>query len=129
MKLHILIAALALSATAMPTLAADPAAGEKAFSVCKACHRLGEGAKSTAGPVLNGVVGRKAGSLDGFNYSDALKQSGLTWDKASLAEYLKNPKAKVPGTKMAYAGLKDDTKIADIIAYLSQFDVDGTQRP
>jgi cytochrome c len=125
MMLRVMIAAVALCATVAPAIAADPVAGEKDFSVCKACHRVGEGAKSNVGPVLSGVVGQKAGSVEGFTYSDAMKNSGLTWDEATLTEYLKNPKAKVPGTKMAYAGLKDDTKIADIIAYLKQFGVDG----
>jgi cytochrome c len=125
MMLRVMIAAVALCATVAPAMAADPVAGEKDFAVCKACHRLGEGAKSNVGAVLNGVVGRKAGSVEGFNYSDAMKESGLTWDEATLTEYLKNPKAKVPGNKMAYAGLKDDAKIADIIAYLKQFGADG----
>jgi len=104
-----------------------PPAGEKAFAVCKACHRVGEGAKNAVGPTLNGVVGRPAGMVEGFKYSDATKNSGLTWDEATLTEYLKNPKAKVPGTKMAFAGVKDDAKIADIIAYLKQLAADGTR--
>jgi cytochrome c len=108
-------------------MAADPAAGEKAYAVCKACHRVGEGAKNTIGPTLNGVVGRPAASVEGFAYSEAMKNSGITWDEATLTEYLKNPKAKVPGTKMAFAGVKDDTKVADIIAYLKQFAADGTR--
>ena len=123
--LRMMIAAVALCATVAPAMAADPAAGEKDFTVGKACHRLGEDAKNNVGPQLNGVVGRKAGSLADFNYSEPLKSSGLTWDEATLTDYLKNPKAKVPGTKMAYAGLKDETKIADIIAYLKQFAADG----
>jgi cytochrome c len=127
MMLRVMIAAVALSATTAPAMAADPAAGEKAYAVCKACHRVGEGAKNTVGPSLNGIVGRQAATVEGFNYSDALKNSGLTWDEAALAEYFKNPKAKVPGTKMAFAGVKDDTKIADIIAYLQQFAADGTR--
>jgi cytochrome c len=127
MMLRVMIAAVALSATIAPAMAADPAAGEKAYAVCKACHRVGEGAKNTVGPSLNGIVGRQAATVEGFNYSDALKNSGLTWDEAALAEYFKNPKAKVPGTKMAFAGVKDDTKIADIIAYLQQFAADGTR--
>lgn len=109
--------------------AADPVAGQKAFAVCKACHQVGETAKNVVGPKLNGVVGRPAGAVEGFKYSDAMKNSGLTWDEATLTEYLKNPKAKVPGTKMAFPGLKDDTKIADVIAYLSQLDTDGKPKP
>jgi len=123
--LRAMIAAVALCASVAPAMAADPAAGEKAFAVCKACHRVGEGAKNTVGPTLNGVVGRPAGSVEGFAYSEAMKNSGLTWDEATLTEYLKNPKAKVPGTKMAFAGVKDETKVANIIAYLKQFGADG----
>ena len=123
--LRAMIAAVALCASVAPAMAADPAAGEKAFAVCKACHRIGEGAKNTVGPTLNGVVGRPAGSVEGFAYSEAMKNSGLTWDEATLTEYLKNPKAKVPGTKMAFAGVKDETKVANIVAYLKQFGADG----
>ena len=127
MMLRVLMAAV-LCAAAAPAMAADPAAGEKAFSVCKACHKVGEGAKNGVGPTLNGVVGRAAGSVEGYKYSDAMKNSGLTWDEANLAEYLKNPKAKSEGNKMMYAGVKDDTKLADIIAYLGQFNADGTKK-
>ena len=123
------LAALFLIAAPGIAQAGDPAAGQKAFAVCKACHQVGETAKNAVGPKLNGIVGRPAGSLEGYKYSDAMKSSGLTWDEATLTEYLKNPKAKVPGTKMAYAGLKDDTKIADIIAYLGQFGPDGKPKP
>jgi cytochrome c len=109
--------------------AADPVAGEKAYAVCKACHQVGETAKNVNGPKLNGIVGSPAGAVEGFKYSDALANSGLTWDEATLAEYLKNPKTKVPGTKMAFAGMKDDSKIADVIAYLAQFGPDGKPKP
>jgi cytochrome c len=128
MMLRAMIAAAALCAAAAPALAADPVAGEKAYAVCKACHRVGEGAKNAVGPTLNGVVGRPAASVEGFNYSDAMKDSGITWDEANLAEYLKNPKQKIPGNKMAFPGVRDDAKIADIIAYLAQFNADGTMK-
>jgi cytochrome c len=128
MMLRVLIAAAALCAAAAPAMAADPAAGEKAFAVCKACHKVGEGAKNGVGPTLNGIVGRPAGSAEGYKYSDAMKSSGITWDETSLAEYLKNPKAKVEGNKMAFPGVKDDAKIADIIAFLGQFNADGTKK-
>jgi len=128
MMLRVLMAAAALCAAAAPAMAADPAAGEKAFAVCKACHKVGESAKNGVGPTLNGVVGRPAGSAEGFKYSDAMKNSGITWDEANLAEYIKNPKEKVPGNKMAFAGVKDDTKLADIIAFLTQFNADGTKK-
>ncbi len=95
--------------------AGDPAAGEKAFAPCKACHNF---EKNGVGPDLKGVVGRKAGTYEGYSYSAALKNSGLTWDEANLHEWLKDPKAKVPGTKMIFQGIKDDKKVNDVIAYL-----------
>ena len=126
--LRVMMAAAMLCTAAIPATAADPAAGEKAFAVCKACHKVGEGAKNGVGPHLNGVVGQAAGAIEGYNYSAAMKNSGVTWDEASLAEFLRNPKANMPGNKMTFAGVKDDTKIADLIAYLSQFNADGTKK-
>jgi cytochrome c len=108
--------------------AQDAAAGAKVFNQCRACHQVGENAKTLVGPKLNGLVGRKAGSIEGFAYSAANKDSGLTWDEATLTEYLHNPKAKVPGTKMSFPGLKSDTQIADVIAYLKQFDASGKMK-
>jgi cytochrome c len=102
--------------------AQDAAAGERVFLVCKACHQVGDTAKNAVGPILNGLLGRKAGSVDGYNYSDANKNSGITWDEATFTDYIKDPKAKIPGTKMAFAGIKDEQKIKDLIAYLHQFD-------
>lgn len=111
---------LALGAQAQ---AQDAASGEKVYAACRACHQVGETAKNGVGPHLNGLFApRKAGTLEGYNYSPAMKGSGLTWDEANLKEWLKDPKAKVPGNKMVYPGLKDDKKLADVIAYL------GTQK-
>jgi cytochrome c len=120
----LLIGLLALSPITQ-ALAGDPANGEKDFAPCKACHQIGETAKNSVGPALNGVIGRKAGTYPGYNYSDANKDSGLTWDEATFREYIKDPKAKVPGTKMTYPGVKDDKKIDDLIAFLKQFGPDG----
>jgi len=100
----------------------DAAAGEKVFLVCKVCHQVGDSAKNAVGPVLNGLFGRKAGTVAGYSYSNANKNSGITWDEATFSEYINDPKAKVPGTKMAFAGLKDEQKIKDLIAYLHAFD-------
>ncbi|MBX9709908.1 MAG: cytochrome c family protein [Xanthobacteraceae bacterium] len=105
--------------------AQDVAAGEKSFAKCRACHQIGETAKNSVGPVLNGVIGRKAGSVEGYNYSDANKSSGITWDEATFAEYIKDPRAKVPGTKMAFFGVKNDQEIKDLTAFLKQFGKDG----
>lgn len=121
MKRIFLVAVLTATGLAQAN-AQDAAAGEKVFAVCKACHQVGDSAKNVVGPVLNGLIGRKAGSVEGYNYSDANKKSGFTWDEATFTEYIKDPKAKVPGTKMAFAGIKDEQKIKDLIAYLHTFD-------
>ena len=105
--------------------AQDAAAGEKVFAQCRACHQIGETAKNAVGPVLNGVIGRKAGTFEGYSYSPANKNSGITWDEATFSEYIKDPKAKVPGTKMIFAGVKDEQRIKDLLAYLKQFDATG----
>jgi len=120
------LSALALVASAGAAVAdGDPKAGESEFKVCKICHRVGENAKNFVGPELNGVVGRKAGSVPGYNYSDANKNSGVIWDEATLKKYLHHPREVVPGTKMAFPGLTSDQDVANIIAYLEQFGPDG----
>jgi cytochrome c len=106
-------------------LAQDAAAGEKVFAKCRACHQVGETAKNGVGPVLNGLIGRPAGGVAGYNYSEANKNSGLTWDEATFAEYIVAPAAKIKGTKMAFAGLKNPQEIADVIAFLKQYGADG----
>jgi cytochrome c len=103
----------------------DAASGEKVFLQCKACHQVGEKAKNAVGPVLNGLFGRKSGTIEGFSYTPANKNSGITWDEATFREYIKDPRAKIPGTKMVFPGLKDPKQIEDIIAYLKQFDATG----
>ena len=111
----------------MPTaaLAQDAANGEKVFLQCRACHQVGETAQNGVGPVLNGLFGRKSGTVAGYNYSQANKDSGITWEEPNFSEYIKDPKAKMPGTKMAYAGLKDETRIKDLVLFLKQFDAAG----
>jgi cytochrome c len=128
MKMMLALIALGLLAQA-PAKAQDAAAGEKTYAQCRACHQIGETAKNTVGPVMNGVIGRKAAEREGYGYSNAMKASGLTWDEATFADYIKDPKTKVPGTKMIYAGLKDDKRIADLVAYLKQFDAEGKKAP
>ena len=110
-------AALALLLPLSAHAEGDAAAGEKAFAPCKACHNF---ETTGVGPTLTGVVGAKAGEgADGYAFSAAMKGSGITWDEANLHEWLKNPKTKVPGTKMVFAGYPDDKKIDDVIAYLA----------
>lgn len=116
-------AGLAASAQAQ-----DAAAGEKDFVVCRACHQIGPGAKIAVGPVLNGVVGRKAGTYPSYDYSPANKDSGLVWTPEELDKYLTNPQTVVPHTKMIFPGLKDAQKRKDVIAYLQQFNEDGTKK-
>lgn len=125
MKCAILAGAALLAVATQPVRAQDAAAGEKVYAQCRACHQVGEAAKNLVGPALNGVVGQKAGTRDGYSYSAAMKDSGLIWNEATFAEYIQNPRGKVPGTKMIYAGLKDEKRIADLLAYLKQFDAAG----
>ncbi|WP_406855324.1 cytochrome c family protein [Alsobacter sp. KACC 23698] len=117
--------AILLLAPAGPALAQDAAAGEKVFLKCRACHQIGETAKNGVGPVLNGVIGRPAGTYPGYSYSEANKTSGLTWNEATFQEYIRNPKAKIPGTKMSFPGLTNDADVANVLAYLKQFGPDG----
>jgi cytochrome c len=114
--------ALAPSAYAQTAAAGDAAAGEKVFLQCRACHQVGPTAKNQIGPVLNKLFGRPAGSVEGYAYSEANKNSHLTWDEATFRDYIRDPKAKIPGTKMVYAGLKDEKRVTDLIAYLHTFD-------
>ena len=121
--------AVAMSAAAGgAALAQDVAAGEKVFNKCRACHQIGETAKNSVGPELNGLFGRKSGTAAGYKFSDANVNSGITWSPEIFAEYIKDPKAKIPGTKMVFAGLKDDKKIDDLIAFLKQFDASGKKK-
>ncbi|WP_373504203.1 cytochrome c family protein [Aestuariivirga sp.] len=122
------VAALLALCLAGPAAAADPVAGENVFKKCAACHQVGDAAKNRVGPVLNGIVGRAAGQIADFKYSDAMLGSGLTWDEATLSEYLRKPKDLVKGTKMAFAGLKDESDVTNVIAYLATYAADGTRK-
>lgn len=114
------LAAVLAGFAATPALAGgDAAAGEKAFAKCKVCHTL-EAGKNKIGPTLHGLFGRKAGTVEGFAYSDAMKNSGIVWDEDTLKKYLPDPKAMVPGTKMAFAGIKKEDELENLIAYLEQ---------
>jgi cytochrome c len=121
-------AVLLAATTSLAQAAGDPAEGEKVFAKCKICHQIGEGAKNAIGPELNGVIGRHSGTAPGYNYSDANKNSGITWDEKNFRDYIKNPKAKIPGTKMIFAGLPKDTDIDNLLAYLELFGPDGKKK-
>jgi cytochrome c len=112
----------------LQTLAQDIAAGEKDFLVCRACHQIGPNARNAVGPVLNGVVGRPAGTFPDYAYSQANKESGLTWTPEELDRYLTSPQTIVPHTKMIFPGLKDEQKRRDVIAFLDQFALDGQKK-
>ena len=112
-----------LAASAAP--AQDVTAGKSSFNKCMACHAIGEGAKNKVGPELNGLDGRKSGSAPGYSYSDANKNSGITWGKDQFLEYIKEPKAKIPGTKMVFAGIKNEKEANDLWSFLAQYDKDG----
>ncbi|MBX9589348.1 MAG: cytochrome c family protein [Hyphomonadaceae bacterium] len=120
----VLVLLVAMSSAAY----ADPVEdGAEVFKRCRACHQVGENAKNVLGPQLNGLLGRKAGSVEGFNYSDANKNSGLVWDEKALADYIKDPRGAMPGNKMAFPGIKDERDVADLIAYLKTFGENGKQ--
>jgi cytochrome c len=106
----------------------DVALGEKVFVKCRACHQIGPNAHNSIGPVLNGVIGRHSGIYPGYDYSEANKTSGLTWDEATFRDYIRDPKGKVPGTKMTFAGLTKQSDINNIVAYLKSFRPDGTRQ-
>ena len=117
----------ATPATPAPA-AADLEAGETSFKKCFACHRIGEGAKNLVGPELNGLDGRKSGTVEGYNYTDANKNSGITWGEDVFREYIRDPRAKIPGTKMYFPGVKNETEITNLWAYLKQFDAQGKKK-
>jgi cytochrome c len=125
----VLIAAVALTAFTGPSLAQDAAAGEPVFKrLCLPCHDIGPQAKVKLGPPLNGIEGRKAGTFEGYSFSEANKSSGITWDEQSFSSYIRAPMQKVPGTKMTFVGIKNDKDIADLWAYLKQFGPDGQKK-
>jgi cytochrome c len=119
------LAVIASLATASAALAQDAAAGKTSFNKCLPCHSIGDGAKNKVGPELNGLDGRKSGTAEGYSYSDANKNSGITWNEAEFKEYIRDPKAKIPGTKMTFAGIKNDKEVNDLWAFISQYDKDG----
>ena len=116
---------LAAMAAASGVLAQDAAAGKASFNKCLACHAIGEGAKNKVGPELNGLDGRKSGTAEGYSYSEPNKNSGITWNKDQFLDYIKDPKAKIPGTKMVFAGIKNEKEANDLWAFLAQYDKDG----
>lgn len=122
------LAVIALSLAASIALGQDIAAGRTSFGKCMACHAVGEGARNKIGPELNGLSGRRAGGAPGYSYSEANRKSGITWSEAEFKSYIREPKAKIPGTKKIFAGIKDDEEASDLWAFLAQYDRDGRTR-
>ena len=122
------VAGAMLAASVCGASAQDVAAGENSFKKCLACHSVGEDAKNKVGPLLNGLEGRKAGTIEGYSYSEANKNSGLTWDEAVFKEYITNPRAKIPNTKMVFAGISNENERTNLWAYLKQFDASGKKK-
>jgi cytochrome c len=117
-----------VAVTAGHALAQSVEAGERVFAQCRACHQVGENAKNLVGPQLNGMFGRKSGTIEGYTYTEANKNANITWDEKSFTDYITDPKGRIPGTKMAFAGIKNPQQITDLVAYLKQFDASGKKQ-
>ena len=133
MKAALALAAMVLGVMAQSLLAVgaqaqDAAAGEQSFKKCLPCHSIGEGAKNKVGPELNGIDGRHSGTAADYNYSDANKKSGIVWSQATFLEYIKDPRAKISGTKMIFPGINNEKEAGDLWAYLKQFDAEGKKK-
>ena len=120
-----LVVAVMMAGSYASTMAQDAQKGAAVFNICLACHAIGPGAQNKIGPELNGLDGRKAGTVPDFEYSDANKNSGIVWNEETFEDYIKNPAAKVPGTKMIFPGIKNEQQAKDLWAYISQFDAEG----
>jgi cytochrome c len=124
MRQYLFAAATLLQLSLNPVLAQDAANGEDVFKKCRTCHQVGDSAKNSVGPILNGIIGRPAGTMAGFSYSPANKEAGskgLVWSEENLFKYLENPTVFMPKTKMIFPGIKDEQDRKDLIAYLKKF--------
>jgi cytochrome c len=122
------ITAMSLAAATNIAGAQDVAAGQHSFNKCLPCHAIGPDAENKIGPQLNGLDGRHSGTAPNYSYSDANKNSGIVWGEATFKEYIKNPAAMIPGTKMTFLGIKNDQEVNDLWAYVKQFDADGNTK-
>ncbi len=125
---RLIMAVVFTAATAGAGLAQDAEKGATVFKKCLPCHAIGPSAQNKVGPVLNGLDGRHSGTVPNYSYSDANKNSGIVWDEAQFKDYIKDPRTKIPGTKMMFAGIKNEQEANDLWAYLKQFDADGNTK-
>jgi cytochrome c len=124
----LLLGILVLTVSTEMATAQDVAAGEQSFKKCLPCHAVGDDARNKVGPLLNGLEGRRSGTIDGYSYTDVNKNAAIVWNEATFKEYIADPRAKIPGTKMVFAGIKNEKEAADLWAYLAQFGPDGKKK-
>jgi cytochrome c len=124
----VLVAAAITAAISTPAAAQDAAAGENSFKKCLPCHAVGDNAKNKVGPILNGLEGRKSGTIESYSYTDANRNSGIVWNAETFKEYIRDPRARIPGTKMIFAGIKNEKEASDLWTYLAQFGPDGKRK-
>jgi cytochrome c len=124
---RLIVAVIVFITSTGVTFAQDLKAGETSFKKCLVCHDIGPNAKNKVGPLLNGLDGRKAGTAPGFHYSAANANSGITWNEQTFKQYIKDPKAMVPGTFMVFPGIKDEAEVNNLWAYIKQFKADGSK--
>ena len=125
MTKKLIVTVVLIAVSSVSGMAQDAQKGKTVFNVCLVCHAIGPGAQNKIGPELNGLDGRNAGTVPNFDYSDANKNSGIVWNEETFEDYIKNPAAKIPDTKMTFAGVKNEHQVKDLWAYINQFDADN----
>ena len=125
MAKKLIVAVVLIAVSSVSGMAQDAQKGKTVFNVCLVCHAIGPGAQNKIGPELNGLDGRNAGTVPNFDYSDANKNSGIVWNEETFEDYIRNPAAKIPDTKMTFAGVKNEQQVKDLWVYINQFDADG----
>jgi cytochrome c len=125
MRKTVIVATAAITILTTTALAQDVQKGQMVFNMCLPCHSIGPGAQNKVGPELNGLDGRRSGSVPGFDYSDPNKSSGIVWNEAIFKKYIQNPQGVISGTKMIFPGVKNEQQVNDLWVYLSQFTSDG----
>lgn len=125
MMKQIMTISTVLGAVTLPAYAQDLAAGATSYKKCAVCHDVGPAAKNKVGPVLNGLDGRNSGTVAGYNYSESNKASGIVWNETSFLEYIRDPRAKIPNTKMIFTGVKNETEAKSLWVFLKQYAADG----